>query len=68
MAAHRPTGCGAPRACGCYAADSRETQKDLVSLKAGDKCADVWWGKEANGTPVRLWPCTGTAHQTWRRS
>ncbi|MFE2276623.1 RICIN domain-containing protein [Streptomyces sp. NPDC059454] len=41
--------------------------EDLVSLKAGDKCADVWWGKEANGTPVKLWPCTGTANQTWRR-
>ncbi|MER7490829.1 RICIN domain-containing protein, partial [Streptomyces sp. NPDC126497] len=41
--------------------------EDLVSLKAGDKCVDVWWGKEANGTPVKLWPCTGTANQTWRR-
>ncbi|MFI8194767.1 RICIN domain-containing protein [Streptomyces sp. NPDC085946] len=42
--------------------------EDLVSLKAGNKCADVWWGKEANGTPVKLWPCTGTANQTWRRA
>ncbi len=41
--------------------------EDLVSLKAGDKCVDVWWGKEADGTPVKLWPCTGTANQTWRR-
>ncbi|MGY0070670.1 ricin-type beta-trefoil lectin domain protein [Streptomyces sp. QTS137] len=41
--------------------------EDLVSLKAGNKCVDVWWGKEANGTPVKLWPCTGTANQTWRR-
>ncbi|MFD7685054.1 ricin-type beta-trefoil lectin domain protein [Streptomyces sp. NPDC059781] len=41
--------------------------EDLVSLKAGNKCADVWWGEEADGTPVKLWPCTGTANQTWRR-
>ncbi|MFD7701386.1 RICIN domain-containing protein [Streptomyces caelestis] len=41
--------------------------EDLVSLKAGNKCVDVWWGKEADGTPVKLWPCTGTANQTWRR-
>lgn len=41
--------------------------EDLVSLKAGDKCADVWWGEGADNTPVKLWPCTGTANQTWRR-
>lgn len=41
--------------------------EDLVSLKAGNKCVDVWWGEEADGTPVKLWPCTGTANQTWRR-
>ncbi|MEE1940101.1 RICIN domain-containing protein [Streptomyces sp. TRM 70361] len=41
--------------------------EDLVSLKAGNKCADVWWGKEEDGTPVKLWPCVGTANQTWTR-
>ncbi|WP_146252182.1 RICIN domain-containing protein [Streptomyces carminius] len=40
---------------------------DLVSLKAGNKCADVLWQDDFDGAPVRLWPCTGGANQTWTR-
>jgi len=38
--------------------------EDLVSLAAG-KCGDVYFGQPTDGQPVILWPCTGTANQTW---
>ncbi|AKU99147.1 putative secreted hydrolase [Labilithrix luteola] len=28
-------------------------------------CLDVQWGSAANGTPVWLWPCTGSVAQQW---
>ncbi|WP_448321960.1 RICIN domain-containing protein [Streptomyces sp. CO7] len=39
---------------------------DLVA-RIATKCADVYDAKSTNGTPVILWPCTGTANQTWHR-
>lgn len=41
---------------------------DLVPLKAQNMCADVLWQDDFDGTPVRLWPCTGLANQTWTRA
>ncbi|ONI78303.1 glycoside hydrolase family 18 [Kribbella sp. ALI-6-A] len=31
----------------------------------GGKCVDVAGGNSANGTPVQLWTCNGSAAQTW---
>ncbi|MDT4987428.1 MAG: hypothetical protein QOI74_1522, partial [Micromonosporaceae bacterium] len=31
----------------------------------GGKCVDVAGANPANGTPVQLWTCNGTAAQTW---
>jgi hypothetical protein len=38
---------------------------DLVALMV-IKCVDVLDGKPDDGQPLVLWPCTGTANQTWR--
>ncbi|MFP8885415.1 ricin-type beta-trefoil lectin domain protein [Streptomyces mangrovi] len=40
--------------------------EDLVAGIA-DKCVDVYDGRTADGTPAILWPCTGSANQTWYR-
>ncbi|MFJ4090533.1 ricin-type beta-trefoil lectin domain protein [Kitasatospora sp. NPDC089913] len=32
----------------------------------GDKCVDVRGQNQANGTPVQIWDCLGTAGQQWR--
>ena len=39
--------------------------EDLVGAQSG-KCADVYEGRTAPGSAVKLWPCTGTANSTWR--
>ncbi|SFL33635.1 RICIN domain-containing protein [Streptomyces pini] len=40
--------------------------EDLVAGIA-DKCVDVYDGRTTDGTPAILWPCTGSANQTWYR-
>ncbi|WP_405004119.1 ricin-type beta-trefoil lectin domain protein [Kitasatospora purpeofusca] len=32
----------------------------------GDKCVDVRYGSNANGTPVQIYDCLGNAAQTWK--
>jgi len=29
------------------------------------KCVDVYWGRDANGTPVQLYTCNGSSAQWW---
>ncbi|WP_338674824.1 ricin-type beta-trefoil lectin domain protein [Streptomyces sp. SCSIO 30461] len=40
--------------------------EDLVA-RIATKCVDIYDGQTANGTPAILWPCTGSANQTWFR-
>ncbi|MET9438454.1 ricin-type beta-trefoil lectin domain protein [Streptomyces sp. NPDC006551] len=44
-------------------ADGPETSGALVGL--GGKCLDVAGGSSADGTPVQLWDCNGSAAQRW---
>ncbi|RKH30248.1 hydrolase [Corallococcus praedator] len=37
----------------------------LVSGLASNRCADVTGGSAAQGTPLQLWECNGTAAQQW---
>jgi glucosylceramidase len=39
-----------------------------VIVGLGNKCVDVAGASSANGTPVQLYDCNGTAAQTWTRA
>lgn len=42
--------------------------KELFAVDSG-LCLDVWWGKRANGTPVKTWDCiAGQKNQDWSRT
>ncbi|EFL06810.1 alpha-N-acetylglucosaminidase [Streptomyces sp. AA4] len=45
------------------AAASSPRQGAIVGI--GGKCVDVTNGSSADGTPVQVWDCNGTAAQTW---
>ncbi len=36
----------------------------IVGVGSG-RCMDVYWGRTANGTPIQLYDCNGTAAQRW---
>ncbi|MCA2217985.1 glycosyl hydrolase [Jidongwangia harbinensis] len=38
---------------------------DAAIVGVADRCVDVRWGKDADGTPVQLWTCNGTGAQRW---
>ncbi|MFJ2095338.1 RICIN domain-containing protein [Streptomyces sp. NPDC087901] len=40
---------------------------ELVA-KISDYCVDAWYAKDANGTAVKVWGCSGDANQNWSRS
>ncbi len=36
----------------------------IVGVGSG-RCVDVYWGRTANGTPIQLYDCNGSAAQRW---